>query len=289
MTANGVKLFRLPVCKGCVMKKEFIKSYSLHEALNALRGEAPDGGAVASVYKEPSADWDMCAGYDGAVRMAVRGWADGLRGIDSLLVAGSPDAGRLAFDVVHDVVGDTVDVGVFLEGEPECMSSYVPTVKPVFELMLNVAASVGVSAETLQRRGAIVFGVCRSLELMGYSVGITANWSVERGDYYSEINVRVKEPSEYITPEVAAFWLTHPACLRRVFFRIGESLSYDHRRAGGFIKGSGYGQPTECRNIPGGCLYFGDMHLNRASRLRDSEDIFNAVKAELAAAGVMVS
>ena len=179
--------------------------------------------------------WTLGVQSPEAKRMAITGWEDDLdRTLD--LVADAVTWARQEITTATwsqrwDVSGDSVDVGRYVSGEPECMRDYVRRRRPRSERVITVCASVSVSgsvsADALRRRGETLSAFVLAVAEMGYATEIWADLSLGgggRGDREGSFRVLVKSATERLDPAVLLFALAHPAMLRKVMFGAWESL-----------------------------------------------------------------
>lgn len=215
--------------------KHFVKNHTLNEALNILNSDKLEDGASWPPDSYHTASWDNISldsfyggvGWKGALERATKGDQVLLAQIDKMAEKIQSECFRPADPVVEynrGCAGDSIDMGLYMSGEPECMYEATCTIpdRPIVDIVVQVNALAGVRADTLARKGAGVFACIRALELQGYSVGITAVRCVRDGNAKHIHTVVLKQPEEYLDPAVAAFWLAHPSGFRRLFFRLAE-------------------------------------------------------------------
>lgn len=174
----------------------------------------------------------LCATWEDAVEVATTGW-----------LKGAKEAGRIAeaiFDkttsmiektvVSYDVEGNSLDVGRYLDGEPECWQRFDAIQEEgvgqkIIKIVLNMSLSGGVPAHKIVRRGAAVLAVIEALEYAGHRVEL---WSIDvtvgSGSKHMETRVLVKRAGENLDGPRVAFAIAHPAMLRRMCFSIMETL-----------------------------------------------------------------
>ncbi|KKL48522.1 hypothetical protein LCGC14_2324660, partial [marine sediment metagenome] len=139
---------------------------SIGAILNAA-DKRPDYATGADGLKLPSRtntaeeSWDYGVGWDGALRLAREGWADGREAIsalaDKMREEVLQDSAALeAPEFVHGVAGAYVDVPAYLAHDPECMVAWMPVVKdrPIVRLYVSICGSSGVDSADFKRRGA---------------------------------------------------------------------------------------------------------------------------------------
>ncbi len=206
--------------------------------------------------------------FEAAMRLARGGWAEGRKLLDEARALVSlPDLGGKSWEplAVLSDEGDEVELGRYLEGEPECLIDWrfaeQPKTGRVARVVLNVSASCSVNAADLMRRGAAALALVDALESAGWRVELDLAFASGKDDSGVFVStVRCKEASGVVEIDRFAFMLAHPSVLRRLFFRICEQLpESDFRR----ILGVEYGKP---RDVPpallgdtAGTIYFGKM------------------------------
>lgn len=136
-----------------------------------------------------------------------------------------------AFTSYFDVSGGMVDVGRFLDGEPECMmeTRLIEVAKPGRVITLLVAGGVLASASTadIQERGCAIIALVDSLEKMQHSVEIWLEVSCAR-EFGGEVSqmpvlthlVKLKSAGEVLDIDSLMFAVAHPARHRRLSFAL---------------------------------------------------------------------
>lgn len=146
--------------------------------------------------------------------------------------------------LAYDVTGDYPDVGLFLQGEPEHMASFqnLPD-KPVVNFLFSIGGLSYVNAQDFKRRGTALFELIRALELQNYSVGLTIGNRVStEGTNTIQYLVTLKNPGEFFSPAIAAYWCAHGSSFRRSLWRVFEHLPDSVKRANRVITyGTSYG------------------------------------------------
>ena len=235
---------------------------SISEMIDAMQ-HAPEqqeqSGLRASSLKIDEWRWSDTKTMDEALELARYGWEEGRQHLRQAV-------GRIALDqlvgrrpIVQsrlDFAGDEVDIGAYLHGEPEHMVDYqVRQDTHGKQAMMYVNASMAshVSSERIMQRGGALYAAIEALRTEGYSLGLTMVDSTKnnRFSHYTEYQIPVVQPGEYLDIDTAAFCLAHPAFLRRGVFALNEHESNDIRYAMGFMVGGGYGEPTRmASNLP---------------------------------------
>lgn len=177
------------------------------------------------------------ATFEDAVALASQGWPEGAARASA--VRASLDAAVRDCVVARqagfswDVTGETIDVGKFLAGEPECCLTQSETGESasgrIVRIVANVAASGSVSAESLFARGAVVLAAIDILEGLGHRVELTVargTTTAKVGGKVLQILVPVKSAGQPLDVDRLAFCLCHPGFLRRLTWSVSEQYGY---------------------------------------------------------------
>jgi hypothetical protein len=100
-----------------------------------------------------------------------------------------------------------------------------------------------VSTDDIEAVGASVLAVVERLRTAGVSSEVWAVFSQRGGATRYQLRVRVQEAGRPVDLDRLAFWLTHPAALRRIAFAIEEMEPTEVVNAVGFKRGGNYGFP----------------------------------------------
>lgn len=261
----------------------YFKHYtSVSEMLTMARGESPNQNRARSGLARDAA-WAGTKTMQEALDLAGAGWASGLEQISrarqSIAVPIQPDA----FNITprFDEEGDEVAVDRWLGGESDHWHSFPMTRQPargrIAHIAVNIAASASFSPEQLSRRGAAVAAMVDALEAAGVRCEVTAVFGASsdcvRGDdnippddvRLMLISVAVKAAEDALDLERLAFWLMHPAALRRLMFRAMEQA--DRARFDHFA--DDYGYPT---NAPAGWYDDDTIYLPALRSSRGAEE-----------------
>lgn len=223
-----------------------------------------------SISNSPEESWDLNTGWDKAVEMSGSGWEDGaqrmeqvLATIEDLMPQAEIEGEAAGLEYRFDESGEEVDVGAYLAGdERPWLDPKLDATKPIIRIGVNISASCAVSADTMMARGCMIAAVCRYLERLDYGTQI---YVFEHGsggfggasDKCHTGCLFLKDSTEYLDPKKLAFWLAHPAVLRRLFFRVIEWSDFN--------LGSGYGTPADWQSDEFD-IQSGSAHLKRATR-----------------------
>jgi hypothetical protein len=171
--------------------------------------------------------------------------------------------------------GDEVDVGLYLSGEPECMTDWVmaetPSFGKVVKVIVHLTGTAGVSAEALMYRGLLACLLIDTLEASGLRCEVWGlpKCSADNGgdDPKYLAQVLLKPADEPVELDRLAFMLAHPAVFRRFGFRLMEqepegSWAYEESTDG---YGVSVPLPEAERRAEDGILYIGGEHLSYSS------------------------
>jgi len=177
-------------------------------------------------------DFFGTSSYEEALKLAETGWAEGAQQVialrdkfDSFLQAQkSARVGAYGYEVS----GDWLDVGRYLDGEPECFGIEVNdgeiVSQKVVSLRLNNTVSAAVTTEQIIRRGLTVLLAVDLLEACGLRVEVI----VCQATYYygtkdhREMNLTIKDANQPVDIDRLAFWIAHPSAFRRFGFSYFE-------------------------------------------------------------------
>lgn len=176
--------------------------------------------------------------FEAAVALAKTGWADGAARVaeiratlDSHLQTAKSAAVQ---SFAWDVVGDFVDVGRALSGEPEAFGSTSDYEagrcgsQRVVKLYANLGVSAAVKPDAIFARGAVVLAAVDLLESLGVRVELwAAKATIKRtGGETHQVEVLVKAANQPVDVDRLAFILCSPACLRRLYWSHQERFGY---------------------------------------------------------------
>ena len=248
-----------------------VRRFTLEEALEIARRPAARSGCAS---RDNSDDW---AGgtYEWAVEAASKGVPKDVPHIRQFqkIVASVRTARR---PVTHwDVAGSAVDVGRFMQGEPDSMIEVVRGQRPspMVRIAVERAASASVSVADIRATGSSVLAAISAMRTAGIPAEIWATFSVtpswrSRGqglpNNYS-VWVKLQEAGRPINLGILAYWTLQPSALRRICFCIEEHEPNNVREAYGFTPGGGYGMPSNVAVFEEGKTFFDEIAPSRAS------------------------
>jgi hypothetical protein len=215
-----------------------------------LRDNGAKWGASSSQNNSNPArqKWDLNAGYEGALKLARDGWAEGMDAMEQALQAIIPAVG-------HDarwgwsVTGGSPSVSRFLRGHPKNMRNRRKKAMgsaPVLHIAVNCAASCAVSATQMANYGAAIVGLIDRLETTGKRVHLdVVNVTCVNGGVRLAHGWNVKLASEHVDLGAVAFSLAHPASFRRLGFAMMERSPADCE-----TYGYGYAADLHIADVP---------------------------------------
>lgn len=235
------------------MKGLTVDAMTLSEAVDRLQpSQRPEGDRLASEKDGGSYTWDLNTDYELASKFAEFGWREQAEQLDRYMTT----IERLVeegWSNYWDVTGECVDIGRFMSNEPECMLNFnLPKLRRL-EFCVNISAKSSTDASQLFNRGLAIAAAVYALQSSGVAVSLkVGEWvssCTEVDKLTHETMIEINSYAQYIDPARLAFWLAHPAALRRCIFRYNEQQSDSIRKAFGFQSDDGYGLP---RNAPVG-------------------------------------
>jgi hypothetical protein len=168
------------------------------------------------------------------------GWPEGVRDVDvatDRICADQHDAS--AVSIGYDVTGDYIDVGAFLQGEPECWGVFAEEHRPQEEIriVVNICFSGRVPQEHIIYRGAAITSLIDRLS-RNYFIKLqfvcrTSDTGEKAGSgdgYHTTINVDMRNG---YSRDLIAFMSAHPGMLRRVWF-VAAEREFNHADLGGY-------------------------------------------------------
>jgi hypothetical protein len=221
---------------------EFRHTFYTDDALRALTGPEPSMGTES---RKPGDSWTG-ATLERTIEMLRTGYIDAVDRI-SVIPSVSMDDVQGPF-LEWSETGSSVDVGAYLQGEPDCMGEMInqPVPKPVVRIGVDGSTHAGISASQMFTVGRSVLTVVESLRARGYATEV---WSCVAAGATGAVwdgRCLIQSSSSPIHVAKLAFWVAHPAALRRAWFSMMDTSPTDERNTFGFKAYGGYG-----RSMPG--------------------------------------
>ena len=151
-----------------------------------------------------------------------------------------------------DTAGAEINMGAYLNGEPECMLDYrqdtgKARVKLILVVKLDCASVVGV--ERLQQRGVAYMALIDALEMSGlYSVRLFCYASTDRDPH--TVLVQLKDEATQYDPSAVAFAMAHPSFYRRLVFGDYDIAVGENRRGQHASWRNGYSSAAASIDLP---------------------------------------
>jgi hypothetical protein len=153
------------------------------------------------------------------------------------------------FRETYDVSGGYVDIGRYLDGEPECMVEQwvepMPKKGKVLKVLTNITASAFIDSATISKRGRAVVVATEVLHRMGFGLELWCGEAVKGNEDRTSEMVKIKEAGDPMDWDAVMFMLSNPMNLRRVTFALNELRDKDQKQRMGFTEYGGYGSPCE--------------------------------------------
>ena len=190
----------------------------------------PSRQDIGSSRTSTDANWAGTKTFEEAMTLAIAGWPEGAA--EALALRASIDSAvreivcaRQA-SYAYDLTGESVDVGRFLGGEPECFVTQTNSGESssgrVVRLVVNLAASGAVSSKSLFARGAVVLAAVDILESLDHRVELHIAHGCRNTSGNFEQFAMIKSAQQPLDVDRLAFCLCHAACLRRLAFSVME-------------------------------------------------------------------
>jgi hypothetical protein len=228
--------------------------------------------SISSEYNE----WSGTKSFADAVGLAGTGWSEGLEKVRRISEQIGHIAGcrALSPEMIHDVCGAWVDVGVFVSGEPECMLDVVMQEKEGVGKVLRITVegfySSSVGSNQIINRGAAAMALIDALENAGYSCEVIHSCAMQKafnGECRWEADLMLKRSGEALDADRLSFALIHQAMFRRIYFALCEHEPLEIRREFGFGDYLGnYGFPEESTLKDESQVYFETLCTDNQSK-----------------------
>lgn len=207
---------------------------------------------------EHRTEWTGTRNLQEALNLARYGWAEGetrARKIADVLFERVTNLIERE-DMVHDVVGNSLDISAYLNDDPECWTRQESHIEEgravrIFRLVYNNHASASISADTLMAKGAAIAALVRALEYAGHRVEVQCLPFVISDAPGYEARVLLKPAEQDMDFGRMVFALAHPSTFRRLGFSCFEADPLMSE------VGSGYGNPGDADASERGDIYIG--------------------------------
>jgi hypothetical protein len=204
-------------------------------------------------------EWSGTPSLPSAVKLATDGWHDVRPKVQEMfnqLESQLSLAMDEQFSIRYDYSGDSVDMGRYVSGDPECMMDYVTEPQArmgrVVRVLVAGIASAYVTPEQIQARGVAVCALIDVLHKLGVGIELWTEQCYARPknnkDKYSML-VKLHDSQDMMDIDDIMFAIAHPSMLRRIGFGGVEQMQW----ANEYIN-SGYGSVSDmvCADMLGG-------------------------------------
>lgn len=199
---------------------------SVGDTVRWLENNGRSWGQSSSVHDRATKNWDLGAGYHGAVRLAQVGWEEGVKAIHNELTANFPQAFSKEPPWRYDVAGALPDVPRYLQSQPDHMLARgrAKGAKPVVNIVINTVCSAWTKSEQFVNYGAAITALIDDIESKGKRVqlSVAAVFSSLGWSNTGVVGWQVKQAGEPVDLAAIAFSLAHPAAFRRIQFGMVE-------------------------------------------------------------------
>jgi len=173
---------------------------------------------------ETSENWDLNAGYRGALKLAREGWQSGAEKLAAGLLR--LPALKSTPRTTYGVAGTRPHIGRYASGVDACMirrsNDAQRSQRPVITLAVPVNATADIKASAMSNYGLAIARYIDELEAGGQRVELVAAIvSIVSGKRLVH-SWTVKHASEHMDFATVAFSLGHPAMFRRLGFALRE-------------------------------------------------------------------
>lgn len=209
--------------------------------------------------------------------LALNGWEEGTTKVKMLTdgIFNHVSSMIERVEVSHDVEGHSIDVGRFVEGEPECWIKFENVIQEdsnghrLVRLVLNGAVSAGVSKDIIIQKGAAVVALAELLEYSGFRVQIDLIFLIgSHIDNHILLSKTIlKQYDQNLDINIITYALAHPSCARGLNFSIEEQFPKAIRTKYDISIYGGYGMPTDKVNDETlkGDIYIGSSHAENSA------------------------
>lgn len=208
----------------------------------------PKTGSSDKPYQE---DWHgpHAKSLKATCELATEGWTELRPRVDNILTDVTERlADKLSelYKPMYDFGGAYVDMGRFVEGDPECMVNFSASadngIGRVIKVVVAGTASAYIQAEWLMARGVAVLSLIDTINKLGFGVELWWDSTIS-GDENNAYTTAVKlhDSADTLDINSVMFALAHPSMLRRLTFSVQEQSETAHQQHA--TLGSGYGVP----------------------------------------------
>lgn len=197
---------------------------SIREAVLWIEDTTPTWRDRESVDAHAYTDWDLNAGYRGALDMARDGWIEGAQDAATSLQSFQPATYQPAKRAA--VAGSIVSPSRYAAGNPRCMirrhREGTRGSGRILSLYVAVNAVGDVGATYMRNYGLAVAQYINQLEQAGTRVELHAGFCSSKGNQWMAHSFKLKDAGQPLDLAAVAFAIGHPAMFRRIGFALRE-------------------------------------------------------------------
>lgn len=156
-----------------------------------------------------------------------------------------------------DVAGESVDIGAFMTGEPECMLTTEERevhAKKVINVVFHLSASAAVSEEALRMQGIAMMALVDAIQNTNHYVlnlwfcnSVTGSYD---GDASGSIMIKLADQSRQYDPQSLGYAITNVGMLRQMCFNYYLQLPKPEARNWYRCSYHGLGMPATPKSFP---------------------------------------
>lgn len=189
-----------------------------------------------------------CKNLADAINTGRQGYTDIRPDVDRLVSSIESQVTMALGDVFvtkYNYTGDGVDMGRYLQGDPECMLDYEEVAAErmgrVVRILVNGTFSCGVQKKVIAERGAMIVALCDVMSKIGVGLEVWYESSTVASSKKHSSLIKLHDSRERLDINNLMFAIAHPAMLRRIGFSTMEQSLWGPA-AEITRRGGGYGQ-----------------------------------------------
>ena len=194
----------------------------------------------------------MTDSFASGAELARHGWHAVRPDVDKLMSSLTERIGeRIDYAQVtnYGVTGSIVDMGRFMQGEPECMMEFVPEpterMGRVVRIFVDYGASSQYDAQHFVRRGTAILALIDTLTKLGVGCEVWGETAVDGRDSTHTTVVKLHDARDQMDIDGLMFAIAHPSMLRRMTFSVREMAS--NSKGIGAYRGGSYGSTCKMK------------------------------------------
>lgn len=167
--------------------------------------------------------------YEIALDFAENGQFDEIKAMKDAIDSVRVQAKAITFSPIYEVSGESVDVGRFLTGEPECMQEWEMVESKgnkVVDLYFHFGGTASVTVEEKRNYGACILSIVDFLESSNCRVNLflyCSNTFSGHGRKVITDVIKMKKANEALNIPILSFAMTNAAMFRRLLFKVFEN------------------------------------------------------------------